>query len=41
VADVAETLDGTKEELVVCGHTHVQYDRQIGARRLVCAGSVG
>jgi putative phosphoesterase len=40
-ADVAETLDGTEEELVVCGHTHVQYDRQIGTRRLVCAGSIG
>jgi putative phosphoesterase len=40
-ADVAETHEGTVEELVVCGHTHVQYDRQIGARRLVCAGSVG
>jgi putative phosphoesterase len=40
-AEVAEILDGAKEELVVCGHTHVQYDRQIGPRRLVCAGSVG
>jgi predicted phosphodiesterase len=40
-ADVAETLDGTNEGLVVCGHTHVQYDRRVGPRRLVCAGSVG
>ena len=39
--EVAEVLDGTEEQLVVCGHTHVQYDRRIGDRRLVCAGSVG
>ena len=38
---VAETLEGTEEDLVVCGHTHIQYDRRIGPRRLVCAGSVG
>jgi len=26
---------------VVCGHTHVQYDRRVGATRVVNAGSVG
>ena len=40
-AEVAQALEGSDEELVVCGHTHVQYDRRIGSRRLVCAGSVG
>jgi putative phosphoesterase len=40
-AEVAETLSGVEEQLVVCGHTHVQYDRRIGSKRLVCAGSVG
>jgi len=40
-AQVAETLEGVDEALVVCGHTHIQYDRPIGGRRLVCAGSVG
>jgi len=34
-------LDGVRERVVVCGHTHVQFDRQIGDRRLVNAGSVG
>ena len=29
------------ETLVVCGHTHVQFDRMIGATRVVNAGSVG
>jgi predicted phosphodiesterase len=27
--------------LVVCGHTHMQFDRQVGATRVVNAGSVG
>jgi predicted phosphodiesterase len=34
-------LDGVRERVAVCGHTHVQFDRQIGDRRLVNAGSVG
>jgi diadenosine tetraphosphatase ApaH/serine/threonine PP2A family protein phosphatase len=28
-------------DVVVCGHTHVQYDRRVGPVRLVNAGSVG
>ena len=27
--------------MVVCGHTHMQFDRTIGAMRIVNAGSVG
>jgi predicted phosphodiesterase len=34
-------LDGVLEQVVVCGHTHVQFDRRLGDRRLVNAGSVG
>jgi predicted phosphodiesterase len=34
-------LDGVREAVVVCGHTHVQFDRLLGDRRLVNAGSVG
>jgi predicted phosphodiesterase len=34
-------LDGVREETVVGGHTHVQFDRRVGDRRLVNAGSVG
>jgi len=29
------------EKLVICGHTHMQLDRMIGATRVVNAGSVG
>ena len=36
-----EVLDGVDEPTVVCGHTHVQFDRTIGSTRIVNAGSVG
>lgn len=29
------------ESVVVCGHTHMQFDRMIGRTRVVNAGSVG
>jgi len=38
---VARALDGVAADVVVCGHTHVQYDRRVGSARLVNAGSVG
>ena len=38
VPDLA-TLDVVP--VVVCGHTHMQFDRTVGARRVINAGSVG
>lgn len=38
---VAGILASVREETVVCGHTHTQFDRAIGGIRLVNAGSVG
>jgi predicted phosphodiesterase len=38
---VAPMLKGVGEPVVVCGHTHVQFDRSIDGRRVVNAGSVG
>lgn len=32
---------GIAESLVVCGHTHMQFDRMVGGTRVVNAGSVG
>lgn len=32
---------GVTESLVVCGHTHIQFDRMVGRLRVVNAGSVG
>ena len=34
-------FDGLQVPLVVCGHTHMQFDRMVGATRVVNAGSVG
>lgn len=34
-------FDGLDVALVVCGHTHMQFDRTIGTTRVVNAGSVG
>jgi predicted phosphodiesterase len=34
-------LDGVDEALVVCGHTHHQFDLRAGGRRVFNAGSVG
>jgi len=40
--DVAAAFSGAAADVVVCGHTHIQYDRRIsGAPRLVNACSVG
>jgi putative phosphoesterase len=36
-----EALAGVDADVVVCGHTHIQFDRRIGDVRLVNAGSVG
>jgi predicted phosphodiesterase len=32
---------GLDRQVVVCGHTHMQFDRRIGSTRVVNAGSVG
>jgi predicted phosphodiesterase len=37
----AEVLVGVAGRVVVCGHTHVQFDRVTGGIRVVNAGSIG
>jgi predicted phosphodiesterase len=34
-------FEGLEVSMVVCGHTHMQFDRMIGSTRVVNAGSVG
>jgi predicted phosphodiesterase len=34
-------FEGLNASVVVCGHTHMQFDRMIGSTRVVNAGSVG
>ena len=36
-----EILAGVKQDLIVCGHTHAQFDRHVGPKRVINAGSVG
>ncbi|HVS85494.1 MAG TPA: metallophosphoesterase family protein [Gaiellaceae bacterium] len=38
---VAFLFEDVDADVVVCGHTHVQFDRQIAGRRVVNSGSVG
>ncbi len=38
---LSDVLAGVEQRIVVCGHTHVQFDRIVGGVRLVNAGSVG
>jgi predicted phosphodiesterase len=38
---VVTLFAGAAAPLVVCGHTHMQFDRTVGAMRIVNAGSVG
>jgi predicted phosphodiesterase len=40
-ARLLPVLEAVPERLVVCGHTHMHYDRRISDTRLVNAGSVG
>lgn len=34
-------FDAANATLVVCGHTHIQFDRRVGKTRVINAGSVG
>jgi putative phosphoesterase len=38
---IAACFAGVAADLVVCGHTHIQFERQIAGLRVVNAGSVG
>ncbi len=38
---LAPVFAGSEMPLVVCGHTHMQFDRLVGRTRVVNAGSVG
>jgi predicted phosphodiesterase len=39
--NVGPCFAGVEADLVVCGHTHVQFDRELAGLRVVNAGSVG
>jgi putative phosphoesterase len=37
----AEAFAGFEHDAIVCGHTHLQFDRELGGMRVVNPGSVG
>jgi len=39
--NLAPVFEGIDAQVVVCGHTHMQFDRMVGRVRVVNAGSVG
>jgi predicted phosphodiesterase len=40
-ARVTRLFDGVTSPIIVCGHTHMQFDRTVGSLRILNAGSVG
>lgn len=38
---VSPALESATAEVIVCGHTHMQFDRTVGSQRVVNAGSIG
>ena len=40
-AAVESALLGVEAEIVICGHTHMQFDRTISKTRVINAGSIG
>jgi len=40
-AKLLPVFEGVRESIVVCGHSHIQFDRMIGGHRVLNAGSVG
>ena len=41
LADVDRAVAEVEPGVIVCGHTHRQFDRAIGRHRVINAGSVG
>lgn len=39
--EINEMVKDTEANIIVCGHTHIQFDRLVAGRRIVNAGSVG
>lgn len=39
--EIEPMISSVKEPVIVCGHTHIQFDRTVFGKRIVNAGSVG
>ncbi|MBY7144823.1 metallophosphoesterase family protein [Virgibacillus sp. NKC19-3] len=40
-SELGSMLENVEQDIIVCGHTHIQFDRRVGEKRVVNAGSVG
>ena len=40
-AKLLPVFEGVPQPVIVCGHTHMQFDRRVGRHRVVNAGSIG
>jgi len=40
-AEILPMVDHVSEPMIVCGHTHIQFDRIVAGKRIVNPGSVG
>ncbi|MDI9258773.1 metallophosphoesterase family protein [Alicyclobacillus sendaiensis] len=40
-AEILPMVAHVREPIIVCGHTHIQFDRMVAGKRVVNAGSVG
>lgn len=39
--EIKPMIDSVKQDIIVCGHTHIQFDRTVLNKRIINAGSVG
>lgn len=39
--EIKPMIDSVKQDIIVCGHTHIHFDRTVLNKRIVNAGSVG
>ncbi len=39
--EIRPMIENVPQDIIVCGHTHIQFDRTIDGKRIINAGSIG
>jgi putative phosphoesterase len=39
--EIVQMINSVEEDIIVCGHTHIQFERKVLDKRIINAGSVG
>ncbi|MEI3596958.1 MULTISPECIES: metallophosphoesterase family protein [unclassified Oceanobacillus] len=39
--EIRPMVEKVRQDIIVCGHTHIQFDRMVAGKRIINAGSVG